>query len=528
MAAQTSMHNLTTLIKRLEAATSRLEDIATSIDGPGATTTNGLAGAAVATPSASAATPEPPAPAPEPLPKSVEAFDKIVEEDVDGFVKAANNIGGLVAEQAKAVKDAFEAERTYLLVSTKAKKPDPQPPELMTELHRYTSAVDEIREANRPSPLFTHLSAVSEGIVALGWIVEKRPGDFVTDTLGGAQYYGNKVLKEYKEKDKAHVEYIQAYYKIFRSLASYVKEYFPTGLTWNNKDGIDAIEALKQVQSGAGTPTTAGAAGGPPPPPPPPPLPKFEDDGPPAPPLPPSGGAGQAGDMSAVFNQLNQGSAITAGLKKVDKSEMTHKNPALRTGSTVPQRSASQTSVSSAGLGKSPLPNKKPDSMRSKKPGRKELDGTKWVIENFENTQSDIIEIPAELNQSILISKCNKCIVKVSGKANAISIDNCAGLSILVDSLVSSLDVIKATKFQVQVDGVVPTIMLDQVDGAQIYLSNDSLATEMFTSKCSSVNVVLPPKEGSDEDSKEVPFPEQIRSVVKNGTLVSEIVEHAG
>jgi hypothetical protein len=34
----------------------------------------------------------------------------------------------------------------------------------------------------------------------LGWIVEKRPGDFVTDTLGGAQYYGNKILKEYKDK----------------------------------------------------------------------------------------------------------------------------------------------------------------------------------------------------------------------------------------------------------------------------------------------------------------------------------------
>lgn len=70
----------------------------------------------------------------------------------------------------------------------------------MTELHRSTSTVDEIREANRPSPLFTHLSAVSEGIVALGWIVDKRPGDFVTDTLGGAQYYGNKILKEYKDK----------------------------------------------------------------------------------------------------------------------------------------------------------------------------------------------------------------------------------------------------------------------------------------------------------------------------------------
>ncbi|KIW22407.1 uncharacterized protein PV07_12295 [Cladophialophora immunda] len=525
MAAPGNMHNLTTLIKRLEAATSRLEDIATAIDGPGATAANGVV-PALSPPSASAGTPEQAAAPPEPLPKSVEAFNQIIEEDVVAFVKASEKIGGLVEEQAKAVKAAFEAEQTYLHVAAKAKKPDPQPPELMTELHRHTSTVDEIREANRPSPLFTHLSAVSEGIVALGWIVEKRPGDFVTDTLGGAQYYGNKILKEYKDKDKSHVEYIQAYYKVFRSLAAYVKEHFPTGLTWNTKDGIDALEALKQIQSGTATPKAPMAAGGPPPPPPPPPLPKFDDDGPPAPPLPPPGAASQGGDMSAVFDQINQGSSVTAGLRKVDKSEMTHKNPSLRGSSTVPHRSDSQTSVT--GRGKSPVPNKKPDSMRSKKPGRKELDGNKWIVENFENTQNEVIEISAELNHSILISKCNKCVLKVNGKANAISIDNCTSLSILVDSLVSSLDVIKAPKVQIQVDGVVPTILLDQVDGAQIYLSNQSLGTEIFTSKCSAINAVLPPKDESEDDSKELPFPEQIRSVIKNGTLVSEIVEHAG
>lgn len=232
--------------------------------------------------------------------------------------------------------------------------------------------------------------------------------------------------------------------------------------------------------------------------------------------------------MSAVFDQLNQGSAVTAGLRKVDKSQMTHKNPSLRAASTVPARSDSQTSVGSAGRGKSPIPSKKPDSLRSKKPGRKELDGSKWIVENFDNVQSEVIEIPAELNHSILISKCNKVILKVTGKANAISIDNCTGLSILIDSLVSSLDVIKASKFQVQVDGVVPTILLDQVDGAQIYLSTASLGTEIFTSKSSALNVVLPPQDDSDEDSKEIPFPEQIRSVIKNGSLVSEIVEHAG
>jgi adenylyl cyclase-associated protein len=93
---------------------------------------------------------------------------------------------------------------------------------------------------------------------------------------------------------------------------------------------------------------------------------------------------------------------------------------------------------------------------------------------------------------------------------------------------VSSLDVIKSPKFQVQIDGVVPTLLLDQVDSATIYLSKESMATEVFTSKSSSVNIVLPPQNESEGDDKECALPEQIRSVVKNGTVVSEIVEHAG
>ena len=233
--------------------------------------------------------------------------------------------------------------------------------------------------------------------------------------------------------------------------------------------------------------------------------------------------------MNDVFNSINMGSAVTSGLRKVDKSEMTHKNPSLRATGTVPERSSSQSSSTSRG--KSPLPNKKPTSLRTKKPSRKELDGNKWIVENFDNTGQEIVEINAELNHSILISRCSKCVIKVNGKANAISIDNCSSLSIVVESLVSSIDVIKCQKFAVQIDGVVPTILLDQVDGAQVYLSSESLNIELFTSKCASVNVVVPPSdaEGGDEgDSKEMPLPEQMRSVVKNGKVVSEIVEHAG
>lgn len=73
----------------------------------------------------------------------------------------------------------------------------------------------------------------------------------------------------------------------------------------------------------------------------------------------------------------------------------------------------------------------------------------------------------------------------------------------------------------------VPTVLLDQVDGAQIYLGKESLGTEIFTSKCTSVNVNLPPAE-EEGDYSESPVPEQFRSYVKDGKLITEIVEHAG
>lgn len=71
---------------------------------------------------------------------------------------------------------------------------------------------------------------------------------------------------------------------------------------------------------------------------------------PPAPPPPPppaaaqsSGAKAPAGGAAAVFAELNKGEAVTKGLRKVDKSEMTHKNPSLRAGSAVPERSVSPT-----------------------------------------------------------------------------------------------------------------------------------------------------------------------------------------
>ena len=138
-----------------------------------------------------------------------------------------------------------------------------------------------------------------------------------------------------------------------------------------------------------------------------------------------------------------------------------------------------------------------------------------------------MIEIQASMQHSILITKCAKTTVRVFGKANAISVDSSSSVSLLIDSLVSAVDVIKTPRFEMQVLGTLPTVMLDQVDQARIILSPESLETEVFTSKCTSVNIEVPGKT-EDDDYTECAVPEQIKSVIRDGVVVSEIVEHAG
>src|SRR5947208_2037450 len=94
---------------RLEAATSRLEDMATSVDASHPDTVAAINSASPAPTLASAVTAQEPAPQPaEPLPRSIEEFDKIIKEDVQGFVTASEKIGGLVEQQVHILRDVWK------------------------------------------------------------------------------------------------------------------------------------------------------------------------------------------------------------------------------------------------------------------------------------------------------------------------------------------------------------------------------------------------------------------------------------
>lgn len=535
---------VTNLLERLEAATSRLEDIASSaveipqaipgiqetLASPIATSTKGVSNAPTP-PAAVAAATGPAGAADEPLPESIEDFDLFLKASVERYAKLSQQLGGLIAEQAAKVIQGFAEERKFLLISSKAKKPNLSASDdmeayqaLLKPINESLMAVVEIKESNRGSAVSNQLSAVADGIMMLAWVTdEAKPHKHVENTLGSAQYYGNRVIKDNKDKDQTQIEWIQSFLGIFKDLIEYIKQHFPSGIKWNF-NGKPVQEVVKTFSA------APAAAAGPPPPPPPP------NGGLPPPPPPPgpppvlqinseekaAAPSTAAGGFGAVFSELNQGEAVTKGLRKVDKSQMTHKNPSLRASSTVPDGEASARGKSPA-----PLRKPKPESMRVKKPPVKVLEGNKWTIEHYEK-EAEPITIEAQLSHSILISKCNGSTIIVKGKANAVTIENTNRLNLIVDTLVSSVDVVKSQNFALQVMGTVPSVLMDSIDGAQVYFSKESSSTRIIHSKSAGINLNV--ISGPDDDYIEVPLPGQIESYFdpEKKALVDTIVSHAG
>ena len=106
--------------------------------------------------------------------------------------------------QANAVHKSFDAERKFLIITTKAKKPDIQAPiymETLKELQETIGKVDAFRVENRGTPFSNHLTAVSEGIPMLGWVtMDTKPEQHVVEMMNAAEYHGNRVRNEYREK----------------------------------------------------------------------------------------------------------------------------------------------------------------------------------------------------------------------------------------------------------------------------------------------------------------------------------------
>ncbi|CAF1118311.1 unnamed protein product [Adineta ricciae] len=425
-------------------------------------------------------------------------YNAILENTLAPFTAASRKLGGELPAMIDHVTRLFSAQQQFLRNALQNKKPanDQQIQDLIKPQSTEIEAICAYTNKNRKSPLFNHLSAISEGIPALGWIlVSPTPAPHIKEMSDAAQFYANRVLKEFKEKDPTHVEWVKDWMKVLNDLHAYVKQHHTTGLTWGAH----------------GSQHGSSAASAPPPPPPPPSSNLLSSS---------TTHADDGQSRTELMNSINAlGTGVTAHLKKVPDELKLHKNPQLR--DKLPDQpversnkchASSSNTSSSASTSTTGSP-------------KLALEGNKWMVEYFSN-RTDLKISETNMKQTVYIYKCTSCTIQIEGKVNSIVLDQCTKVGLQFTSVVSLVEFINCRSMKIQVLDRVPTIQIEKTDGCHVYLSKTSLDTEFITSKSSEMTVNVP---FGDGEYKEHPIPEQFKTHLKAGKqLITVPNESAG
>lgn len=403
------------------------------------------------------------------------------------FVAKSEQLGNVVTDLARLTERAFLAHLDIVRLAQQFKKPaQDQFAKLTSKLSQILQDVEKIKQDQKRSEFFNHIAAVAESLPAFGWIaISPAPGPFVKEMSDAAQFYTNKVLVAYKEKDKKHTEWVQSWLSFLQDLQKYIKQSHTTGLVWNPRG--DELNDASSVRVTAPPPPPPGA----PAPPPPPPAcvlggPKKADV--------------DADARMALLKDLNQGTDITKNLRKINLD-----------------------SSSAAGAGRGASRSKTPEPrFGAASPAgipKFEFEGRKWMVEFQDGSKQgnrDNFTIEADqMNQVVNVYKCSNITISVKGKINSITVDSSKNVRLAFEDIVSFVEFINCQKIQAYPVGKVATITVDKTDSIQLFLREKSLDVDIITAKSSEINCCIVNE--ATGDYKEYALPEQLKTVWSGG-----------
>ncbi|KAL8255325.1 hypothetical protein R6Q59_033546 [Mikania micrantha] len=427
---------------------------------------------------------------------SIGAFDDLIAEYVGKVSTAAEKIGGQVKDVTNLLKEAFLVQKELILKTKQTQKPDA---EGMVEFLRPLN--EKLTEATcmttgRRSDFPNHLKSTAESLIALAWIAYtgrdcgmSMPIGHVEECWQSAEFYNNKVLVEYKNKDSNHVEWAKALKELYvPGLRDYVKSHHPLGPVWS-ATGVIISASSKSYKPGAPAAPN----------PPPASLPSSA-----------SSSSGSKQGMAAVFQEINS-KPVTAGLRKVT-NDMKTKNRTDRAGLVSfggKEISKSVPSVAKVGPPKFEL-----------------VTGRKWIVE-YQIGKKDLSIDECDPRQTVYIFGCKDSILQIKGKVNNITVDKCTKMGVVFTDVVAAFEIVNCSSIEVQCQGAAPTISIDNTAGCQLYLSKDSLESSITTSKATEVNVMVPSQD-PNADLEEHALPHQYIHAYKDNHFVTTPVSHSG
>ncbi|TVU05670.1 hypothetical protein EJB05_48842, partial [Eragrostis curvula] len=209
--------------------------------------------------------------------------------------------------------------------------------------------------------------------------------------------------------------------------------------------------------------------------------------------------------MSAVFAEISSGKAATQGLKKVT-NDMKSKNRTDRSHRTGVVTADGKETRSA------------PSFISTKGPAKLELQmGRKWVVEHHIGNKSLVIE-DCDAKQSVYVYGCKDCVLQVKAKVNNITFDKCTKTGLLFKGVVAACEIVNCNSVEIQCEGSVPTISIDNTSSSQLYLSTESIEASVTTAKSTEINDLVPDA-NSEGDWVEHSLPLQYIMLSKTGNL---------
>ena len=211
--------------------------------------------------------------------------------------------------------------------------------------------------------------------------------------------------------------------------------------------------------------------------------------------------------MAAVMNELL--GSDNFGLKRVT-DDMKTKNRKDENGARVPSGQTSGHSSPPAPVGILPPVVLAPVCA---------IQRSNWVVENYVNHPGMLKLENCDMKQIVYISKCVNTTVYVDCKVKSIILDGCKRVNLIVNSVISSVELVNCERCKVHSVNELPSLAIDKCSGIAITLSPQSINCAFTSSKSSEMNVSVPVGNPDDGDYKEMPIPEQyVHTVTGTGS----------
>eukprot|EP00921_Rhytidocystis_pertsovi_P023457 GHVQ01037513.1.p1 GENE.GHVQ01037513.1~~GHVQ01037513.1.p1 ORF type:complete len:238 (+),score=38.08 GHVQ01037513.1:277-990(+) len=231
--------------------------------------------------------------------------------------------------------------------------------------------------------------------------------------------------------------------------------------------------------------------------------------------------------MADLFGELKAKGegGVTASLRKVT-DDMKAKNQAERSSKVI-------TRQGSGAYSSDPPPPKGQPSIECSK--------DTWTVSSFVGVKgAPPTKLPSDdalaglkpddlRKQTVSIMDCqNISFVLQPDKMNTVMLHKCFRVNVIINSLISGVEMCDCSKVKIQVLGVAPSIAIDKSTGVDIYLSKESkMITEFTTSKSGEMNLNFPGPQttpGEEPEWVETAIPEQfVSSLGANHILKTEV-----